>query len=146
MALQSTSSVLFCALIYRPPNSGSTFISEFSEFFISVAPLYVRMLLLGDFNIHLCCLWRPLVAEFSNILDSFGFFQHINQATHVLGHTLDLIMSYGSSVVDVFIDDAYFSDHKPIVFKVPVVSSATVNKPVVFYSRFKILTDCFSVQ
>ncbi len=77
VTLQSTSSALFCALIYRPPNSGSTFISEFSEFFISVAPLYVRMLLLGDFNIHLCCPGRPLVAEFSNILDSFGFSQHI---------------------------------------------------------------------
>ncbi len=44
--------------------------------------------------------------------------------------------SYGSSVVDVFIDDASFSDHKPIVFKVPVVSSYTVNKPVGFYSHF----------
>jgi len=136
VALQSISSTLFCALIYRHLNFGSTFTSEFYGFLTSVAPLYDRMLLLGDFNIHLCCPGRPLVAEFSNILNSFGFSKHINQATHVLGHTLDRIMSYGSSVVDVFIDDASFSDHKPIVFKVPDVSSATVNKPVGFYSGF----------
>lgn len=45
-------------------------------------------------------------------------------------------MSHGSSVVDVVIDDASFSDHKPILFKVPAVISATVNKPADYYSRF----------
>ncbi len=39
-----------------------------------------------------------MVAEFMHVMDSFGFTQHIKNATHVLGHTLDLIMSYGFSI------------------------------------------------
>lgn len=97
--------------------------------------MYDRTLLLGDFNIHVCCPDRSLVSEFCNVLDSFGFTQYMNQPTHVRGHTLDLIMSYGIPV-DVFIEDASFSDHKPIIFTIPVVSSALVKKHAGSFSRF----------
>lgn len=136
VTLQSASFVLFCGLIYRPPNLGGGFVNDFSDFLTSVVPLYDCMLLLGDFNVHVCCPGRPLVAEFCNVLDSFGFIQHMNQPTHVLGHTLDLIMSYGTPVDNVCIENHSFSDHKPIVFTIPVVSSVAVNKSVGSYSRF----------
>lgn len=50
------------------------------------------------------------------VLDSFDLLQHINEATHVLGHTLDLIMSYGFSINKITVEDARFSDHMPVVF------------------------------
>lgn len=72
--LQSASFALFCALIYRPANLGGAFVNDFSDFLTSVVPLYDLMLLLGDFNVHVCCPGRPVVAEFCNVLDSFGLF------------------------------------------------------------------------
>ncbi len=33
-----------------------------------------------------------MVTEFTHVLDSFDFIQHVDKATHVLGHTLDLVM------------------------------------------------------
>lgn len=107
VVLESTSSALFCVLIYRPPNLNSAFISDFSEFLTSILPLYDCMLILGDFNIHVCCPGQPFVAEFCNVLDSFGLIQHINQATHVLGHTLNLLLSYGTQIDHVNIGKSF---------------------------------------
>ena len=96
VALQSSSSALLCALIYRPPNSDSNFISDFFEFLTSVVLLYDRMLLLGDFNVHVCCPGRSLVSEFCNVLDSFGFTQYmINQHMSAVIH-LTLLCHMGS--------------------------------------------------
>ncbi len=76
-----------------------------------------------------------MVAEFMHVLESFGFTQHIENATHVLGHTLDLIMSYGFSIDNIIIEDACFSDHKPIVFNVTLSSFLGNIKTTGFYSR-----------
>ncbi len=70
------------------------------------------------------CPVRPLVGEFCNILESFGFMQHINGATHVHGHSLDLILSNGVTVENVNVEGVSFSDHSPIVLNVHVENSA----------------------
>ena len=66
----------------------------------------------------MCCPGKPLVSEFNNVLSSCGFTQHIAGDTHVLGHTLDLIMSYSFPIEGIEIKDASFSDHLPIVFNI----------------------------
>ena len=107
-------------LFYLSPQESTQgdFIKEFTDFLSDFITSYDHLLILGDFNIGVCCPDRPLVKEIFHIIDSFGLVQHINQPTHILGHTLDLILSYGFSVGNVFIEDAFFSDHKPIVFNV----------------------------
>ena len=115
--VESTSTPLVCALVYRPPKSNKDFITGFLSHYIT---LHDRLLVLGDFNIHVCCQDKPMVKEFCHVLDSLGFMQHINQSTHVLGHTLDLILSHGLSIDNVNVEDAYLSDHKPIVFNVNI--------------------------
>lgn len=55
IVLEFDSTAVFCALIYRPPNFDSTFIQEFCEFVTHILPSYDQLLLLGDFNIHVCC-------------------------------------------------------------------------------------------
>ncbi len=47
-----------------------------------------------------------MVTEFTHVLDSFDFIQHVDKATHVLGHTLDLVMSYGFPIDNISIEDA----------------------------------------
>lgn len=41
--------------IYRPPHSVKDFIQQFTEFIGNIATNYDRFLLVGDFNIHVCC-------------------------------------------------------------------------------------------
>ncbi len=76
-----------------------------------------------------------MVTEFTHDLDSFDFIQHVDKATHVLGHTLDLVMSYGFSIDNISIEDASFSDHKPIVFNVILSSLTCAAKNTGVYSR-----------
>ncbi|KAG8008077.1 Adenosine deaminase domain-containing protein 2 [Nibea albiflora] len=61
-------------------------------------PKYDRVLLVGDFNIHVCCPDRPLVKDFLSLVDSFNLVQCVSGPTHEHGHTLDLILSHGLSV------------------------------------------------
>jgi len=119
-----------CALVYRPPKSDKHFIKEFSDFLSHHATSYDRLLILGDFNIHVCCPGKPLVSEFCHVMESFGLTQHINQATHVQGHTLDLILSHGFSIDKISIEDALLSDHMPIMFNVKLFNLLHTPRPV----------------
>lgn len=66
----------------------------------------------------MCCDSKPLSKDFLSLLDSFDFVQWVSGPTHVQGHTLDLILSRGKSVLDIKIEDAGISDHLPILFYV----------------------------
>lgn len=134
--IESPTTPLLCVLVYRPQKPDKDFIKEFSDFISHIITLYDHLLILSDFNIHVCCPGIPMVTEFTHVLDSFGFIQHVDRATHVLGHTLDLVISYGFSIDNINIKDASFSDHKPIVFNVILSSSIHANKNTGVYSRY----------
>lgn len=88
-------------------------------FLSSVVPKADRLLILGDFNIHVCCPSKPMVKEFLQIINNFNLIQFVVGPTHNQGHTLDLILSYGLLVSDVGIKDFFLSDHKSIIFNTP---------------------------
>lgn len=86
---------LICILIYRPPKVSTTFIHELSNFLSNQVSRCDRLLVLGDFNIHVCCPSKPMVKNFMNLIDSLSFVQCVSSPTHNLGHTLDLILTRG---------------------------------------------------
>lgn len=55
-------------------------------FLYNIVPIKDKLLVLGAFNIHVCCSSHHLVKEF---VDSFDLVQHDNGPTHE--HTLDLL-------------------------------------------------------
>ncbi len=61
---------------------------------------YNNILLLGDFNIHVCCQSKPLETEFLSLIDSFNMVQWVKDPTHTHGHTLDLVLSHSFSITD----------------------------------------------
>ncbi|XP_026176392.1 uncharacterized protein LOC113138288 [Mastacembelus armatus] len=122
------SNPVLCAVIYRPPGYNKDFINDFSDFLSEIMPNYDRVLILGDFNIHVCCPDKPLVKDFLNIADSFNLVQSVIGPTHKQGHTLDLVFSFGLPVLNLEIGDPAFSDHMPVLFEVGF-STRTVKIP-----------------
>lgn len=87
-----------CHSVPHPASFNKNFIQEFSEFLSDFIPKFDRILICGDFNIHVCCTANQLADEFKGLLDSFGLTQSVNARTHEHGHTLDLVISPGLSV------------------------------------------------
>jgi len=104
------------ALVYRPPHLVKDFISEFTAFMGECVTNYCNILLLGDFNIHVCCQSKPLTMEFLNLIDSFNMVQWVKDPTHSHGHTLDLVLSHGVFITDVQVFKTLISDHMPVMF------------------------------
>ena len=104
-------------IIYRPPYSSnhsisiSTFLDEFSSYLESVVICSEPLIIAGDFNIHMD---NPSDSKhFSELLESISLTQHVHQPTHVVGHTLDLIITRSSDHILCSdpTTDQLFSDH-----------------------------------
>lgn len=61
---------VLCAVVYRPPKFNKDFIRDFADFMSGVTLNYDHFLIVGDFNVHVCCETRPLVRDFLNLIDS----------------------------------------------------------------------------
>lgn len=109
--------VLF-VIIYRPPQSYAMFLNQFADFLGGVVTKFDKILLLGDFNIHVCCPNGTLPRVFCNLTDllTLNFTLQLQGPIHIQGHTLDLDFSHGFSTLDTEICDTGFSDHKSVIF------------------------------
>ena len=107
---------VLCVLIYRPPKFNKSFIEEFSHFLSSVLINSDNVIILGDFNIHVCCPSNPLTRDFLHLIESFNLTQSVTKPTHMHGHTLDLILTSGLPDPIVQVNSYVLSDHWPIMF------------------------------
>ncbi len=125
------------ALVYRPPKPNKDFVNEFSDFVSRLITQFDCFLIIGDFNVHLCCGHDVVSREFVNMIDSFDLTQWVKGPTHKLGHTLDLVLSFNLHIQDIMIDEVVFSDHKPVFFNVCSCSYKNVRKslPEKIWSR-----------
>ena len=57
-----------------------------------------EVVIIGDLNFHLDKKEKKDTIEFNNIMEEFGFHQHIHQPTHVQGHTLDVVITLKHSI------------------------------------------------
>ncbi len=62
--------------------------------------------------------------------------QWISDSTHIQGHTLDLVLSYGLDVTDFVLSDFLISDHKPILFSLTLPDLSHFSTTPVILSRF----------
>ena len=115
--LVNAHSPILCALVYRPPKVTTSFLQEFSELLSFMASHSDKLLILGDFNIHICCPTKPMVNEFLILMDSFNLTQSISGPTHLRGHTLDLVLSQGLCISNVNVTNIAVSDHYLIEFE-----------------------------
>jgi hypothetical protein len=105
--------------VYRPFPSTvnkfrtSDFLEEFDNFINDITTLPNKIIILGDFNIHVNKPEKPEVRHYQNSLSSAGFHQYITVPTHISGNTLDHLMTRVDDdiIVNYWVEDNAVSDH-----------------------------------
>ena len=93
-----------------------------------------RLIIAGDFNIHMDDLAHVDTCRFSELLETFGLVQHVNFATHRSGHWLDLIITRSSNDVMVASPrpSLFLSDHCFAECVLAISSPGAIVKDVCF--------------
>ena len=132
-----------CTSIYRSGLLNDQFFSEFDEFLGSIFLKFTKLLVCGDFNIHLDNTQAPVTVKFQELISSYGLAQLIKQPTHRHGHTLDAVLCSHQVVTKdsahiSLVDSEVFTtcDHFPILFDLCSVPhrSADEKKVITFRS------------
>ena len=118
--------------IYKQPKYISKFSDEFAKLMSIVCIDFDRVLLVGDFNIHVDNPKDRCATEFMSTLDDFGLSQHVTQSTHNKGHILDLVISKGLNISEVVVSDIALSDHYCVSFKIttPVIVTKRITEVI----------------
>ncbi len=105
-----------------------------------------KVLIVGDFNIHVVNEKDALGSAFIDILNSIGVRQHVSGPAHCRNYTLDLILSHGIDVngVEILQQSDAISNHYLVLCKLHI--DKTVNSTRCYkYGRTITSTtkDCF---
>jgi hypothetical protein len=103
--------------LYRLHKSHPAFINDFQDLVDDSIVKPASLLILGDFNVHWDDATDPLRTTFAETCRSFGLDQHVTQATHCSGHTLDLVLTRNNDqlLTDVSVG-SMISDHFAVHF------------------------------
>jgi len=125
---ESASSSFRLLVIYRPPPSSENkltfteFTEEISLLLESLSASSSRILLAGDFNVHVDDSNDREASVFLSILESFNLLQHVHSPTHINNHTLDLMIAHEEDGLitsgSISIHEDFPSDHSAIKCKV----------------------------
>ena len=113
--------------VYRPP-SLPNFHDDFAELLSIIHTNFDRIVITGDFNLHVDNKEDRKASDFIDLLGSMDFVQHISGPTHKAGHTLDLVITKGIDVTVSSIRDLPpISDHSCIFFTIciPMIKKST---------------------
>ena len=92
-------------------------LTDFGELIEQTSNLSGKLIILGDFNIHVDSCDDAEGGQFSDLLDAFGLKQHVSGSTHVRGHTLDLVISReADDIIQSCEVGTFASDHNAITF------------------------------
>ena len=125
-------------MIYRPPPNASNgftftqFIDEFIDLLTYINATHPNSLIVGDFNIHVDNPNSKEGIRFNEILQEYGFIQHVSFPTHSKGHTLDLVITPKDSLLIRAVDytDPGISDHHAILFRIFDEKPAPITKTI----------------
>ena len=135
---------LSLCVLYRPPPSrknGFTF-RQFSDDISDLLDQWVlnknRLLLCGDFNLHVDNCNDKEATDFLHLMSSYGLIQHVTSATHSRGHTLDLLFTRDADnlVKEVSIMDTLMSDHFWVLCNLAIQKPKPTPK-VIAYRKLK---------
>ena len=89
------------------------FLDQVSELVQYLFTNHKNLVLLGDFNIHINKLDNQDTQAYLDTMEALGLVQHIDQQTHQLGNTLDLVYTGSLEPIRIYhaFTSSYISDH-----------------------------------
>ena len=98
-----------------------------------------RVLITGDFNLHMDCQDDVNAKRFTDILESFDL-KRVCAGTHRNGHTLDLLIdkSDNNMLNNIKVYDPNISDHSAVMCDV-FIRKPQFRKEVIFYRKLRSL-------
>ena len=137
-------------VLYRPPPSAtnqikkSSFINELGDLLELTSTMSGKLILLGDFNVHVDSSSDPESTELQHLFDCFGLVQHVKDATHIRGHTLDLVVSRETDdIVQSCEVGSFVSDHNAIHIALKSGKPHPIRKQTTFRKLRSINADSF---
>ena len=96
-SMMSGSSIVRLTCIYRSPTAAHSYITDFLNDFDQYLEELIhhtgKIIICGDFNIHMENTDDPDTKKFSSLLERYGLIQHVSCPTHINGGTLDLVLT-----------------------------------------------------
>ena len=131
--------------IYRPPSTNVfEFCSELASLLENNINSSSELLLLGDFNIAVNKPSDLGPAAFLDVLDSSNLINIVNEPTHRLANTLDLIiLDANSNTIPRVTVDWLFSDHNTILFDMSLPHRITIPEVKVYRKTKNINPEAF---
>ena len=105
-----------------------------SELMSLIITSYDRIIVNGDFNIHVNKTIDARARSFVDVLDTLELKQHVTGSTHNHGNTLDLVISRGIEVTDLSVSDINMSDHYCVYFNL-ILNALEVHPETTIESR-----------
>ena len=96
----------------------------------TILSLYLNFVILIDFNIHYDERDDMHGARIRGVFEAYGLRQHINEPTHKLSYTLDLVLTAETTSVNT-LDIEKLSDHKYVCFSIPQSMSVRIPRTVI---------------
>jgi hypothetical protein len=78
------------------------FLEEFAGCLELLVAIPGRLLVVGDFNIHVDKLGNPFSCKFISLIESFDLVQRVLDPTHIAGQSLDLVLTAGRSIIQLW--------------------------------------------
>ena len=121
-------------LFYRPEDHPFLlFINDMLEYMGNNITDKSKLLLLGDFNIHINKLHDDEAVTFGDFLSSFGLQNHILFHTHKSQNTLDLVITHESiDIVSNFTQGEMISDNFAVHFNMHIPSKLRCKRIIKF--------------
>jgi len=115
---------------YRPGSkpTDNNFFSEIDLFFTELDQYNCNIYCFGDLNIHLD-IANGASLKFADILNDHDLVQHIDEPTHLQGHTIDVVITRSDmKLLDINIQPPSISDHTLILLSIDETSSHSATK------------------
>jgi hypothetical protein len=122
------------------------FLSEFQDFIDSHATSSGNLLLVGDFNLHVDDSNDFYGNKFKDVLSELNLQQFVQESTHSVGHTLDLVITRSSELlIDNLVVGApmKITDHRPVTFTLPWAKPLPTKKNISYRKLKNINIDDF---
>lgn len=103
-------------MIYQPPKYNSEFICDFADLQSNICIDYTKVIISGDFNIHIDNSTASTMVCFNELLLSFYLTQHVMEPTHKHNHILDFIIPKGNDNRVSALNDVALLDHYCVFF------------------------------